>query len=273
MIPCTNPGYDHVEYAMIKMETAVVPVTGGASGIGLAICRALRTAGAKPIPIDLNRSLLDQAIDELYPNAPDDKRSELGYLLDVSDSRAVDAAFQGIANTHGPITHLVANAGIVWRGNILEMPEDDWHRVMAVNVSGVLHTCRAAARQMRDAEGGAIVTMSSIGGLLSKPERTAYTTSKAAIVQMTRGLAVDLARHDIRVNCVAPGLVATPIQEAQAIANGPGAVEALAGRAVMKRLAEPREIANVVLFLLSDLASYVTGETVVVDGGLSIHYA
>lgn len=255
---------------MMDMKSAIVPVTGGASGIGLAICKGLRSAGARPILLDLNAALLNQAVEQLYPG---EEASRFGYCVDVSDNQAVNDTFEQIRRDHGLVTHAVANAGIVWRGNILDMPEDAWNRVMDINVNGVLHTCRAAARQMAENGGGAILTMASVGGILSKPERAAYTTSKAAIVQMTRALALDLASLNIRVNCVAPGLVNTPIQQAQAAEAGAGAVEALARRAAMKRLGEPEEIANVALFLLSDLASYVTGETVVVDGGLSIHYS
>jgi NAD(P)-dependent dehydrogenase (short-subunit alcohol dehydrogenase family) len=254
----------------MNLKSAIVPVTGGASGIGLAICRHLRAEGARPLPLDLNAAQIEEAVKQLYPG---EETSRFGYIVDVSDSRAVDATFQQIGRDHGPVTHAVANAGIVWRGNILDMPEETWKRVMDVNLNGALHTCRAAARQMAENGGGSILTMASIGGVLSKPERAAYTTSKAGIVQMTRALALDLAPHNIRVNCIAPGLVKTPIQQAQASEAGAGVVEALARRAAIKRLAEPEEIANVALFLLSDLASYVTGETVVVDGGLSIHYS
>lgn len=254
----------------LDLNSAVVPVSGGASGIGLSICRALRAEGAKPVLLDVDMGQLEKALEELYPNQT---HSRFGYLVDVSDMVAVDAAFAQIHHDHGPVTHAVANAGIVWRGNLLDMPEENWKRVIDINVNGVLHVCRAAARHMVDNNGGAILTMASIGGILSKPERAAYTTSKAAIVQMTRAMALDFAAHNIRVNCIAPGLIKTPIQKAQARAYGEGFVTQLAARAAMRRLGEPEEIAKVALFLLSHMASYVTGETVVVDGGLSIHYA
>lgn len=254
----------------LNLENAIVPVTGGASGIGLAICRQLRSEGARPLPIDLDPSHLKTVLGELYPG---EDSSRYGYVVDVCDSSAVNAAFDQILRDHGPVTHTVANAGIVWRGNILDMPEDTWKRVLDVNVNGALHTCRAAARQMSETGKGAILVMASIAGVLSKRERAAYATSKAALIQMTRAMALDLASHNIRVNCVAPGLVKTPIQAAQAALVGQGGVQALVERAAIKRLAEPSEIANVALFLLSDLASYMTGETVVVDGGLSIHYS
>ena len=252
-----------------NFEKAVVPVTGAASGIGLAICRLLRAQGARPILIDVNTELLRSSVEDLYPG---EEWSRFGYPLDVRASSSVDAAFDAVRRDHGPITHAVANAGIVWRGNIMDMPEDVWKTLLDINLNGVLHTCRAAARHMTADGGGAIVTMSSIGGILAKEQRAAYGASKAAIVQLTRALALDLASKGIRVNCVAPGLVKTPIQQATEAAAGADAIQALADRSALKRLGEPEEIAQVVLFLLSDLASYMTGETVVVDGGLGIHY-
>jgi 3-oxoacyl-[acyl-carrier protein] reductase len=140
---------------------------------------------------------------------------------------------------------------------------------MDVNLNGALYTCRAAARQMAPACRGAIVTMGSISGLRVKESRVAYCASKAAVIHMTRALALDLGSSGIRVNGVAPGIVNTPIQEG----NPADAVTALARRSALGRLAAPEEIANVVLFLLSDLASYVTGHTIVADGGLTIRYS
>jgi NAD(P)-dependent dehydrogenase (short-subunit alcohol dehydrogenase family) len=253
----------------LNFNNAVVPVTGAASGIGLAICRLLRAHGARPILMDVNTEQLKSSVEDLYPG---EEWSRFGYPLDVRASSAVDAAFDAVRRDHGPITHAVANAGIVWRGNVMDMPEDVWKALLDINLNGVLHTCRAAARHMTADGGGAIVTMSSIGGILAKEQRAAYGASKAAIVQLTRAFALDLASKGIRVNCVAPGLVKTPIQQATEAAAGADAIQALAARSALKRLGEPEEIAQVVLFLLSDLASYMTGETVVVDGGLGIHY-
>jgi len=249
-----------------NFQNAIVPVTGAASGIGLAICKRLRQEGASPLLLDVNAEQLENALRQVYAG---EDASRYGYVVDVRDSRAVDDCFERARREHGLVTHAVANAGVVGRGHALELPDELWHRVLDVNLNGAFYTCRAAARQLVERRGGAIVTMASIAGLLAKQHRVAYTSSKAAVINMTRTLALDLGGYGIRINGVAPGITDTPQQGE----NPRDAVEALAGRSALQRLAAPEEIANVVLFLLSDLASYVTGHTVVADGGLSVRYA
>lgn len=252
---------------LIRMESAVVPVTGAASGIGLAICKYLRAVGATPLLLDFNPQGLKGALQEVYPDA--DNASRYGYVLDVRDSKAVDACFDAIQRDHGLITHAVANAGIVIGAHVLEITDDQWHRVMDVNLHGVMYFCRAAARHLTESQrGGAMVNTASIAGLMVKENRIAYTSSKAAVIHLTRALAVDLGRFGIRVNAVAPGVIGTPIQQLP-----PEAVKARGQSVPLGRIGMVDEVAKVVLFLLSDMASYVTGETIVVDGGLTTKYA
>ena len=248
-----------------NLESAVIPVTGGASGIGLALCRRLRAEGAQPLLLDVDSQQLEKALKEVYPDVD---ASRFGYVIDVRDAKAVAACFDQLRRDHGPATHAVANAGIIGRGHVLELPDETWDQVIDVNLNGAFHTCRAAARQMVEHRRGAIVTMGSISGIRVKESRVAYSASKAAVIHMTRALALDLGTFGIRVNGVAPGVVDTPIQKA----NPAAAVAALADRSALKRLATPDEIANVVLFLLSELSSYITGHTIVADGGLSNRY-
>jgi 3-oxoacyl-[acyl-carrier protein] reductase len=249
-----------------KLESAIIPVTGAASGIGLAICKRLRAEGALPLLLDVNAAQLDLALRDVYA---DSEASRFGYVVDVRDPHAVDGCFDQLRRDHGPATHAVANAGVSGPGNVLELSNEAWQRVIDINLNGALYTCRAAARQMAEQRRGAIVTTASIAGFLVKENRVAYTVSKAGVVQMTRALAVDLGALGIRVNGVAPGVIDTPMQTVKASP----AVAALADRSALKRLGTPDEIANVVLFLLSDLASYVSGHTIVADGGLSIRYS
>jgi NAD(P)-dependent dehydrogenase (short-subunit alcohol dehydrogenase family) len=206
------------------LASAVIPVTGGASGIGLAICKRLREAGAQPLLLDVDARQLESALREVYPEGD---ASRFGYVVDVRDARAVDACFEQVHRDHGPATHAVANAGIVGRGNILELPDEVWHEVMAVNLDGTLYTCRAAARHMIGQGRGAIVLMASIAGLRVKQGRVAYAASKAGIIQMTRGLALEWGPLGIRVNGVAPGIVDTPMQQANPSAAVTAVVRAL----------------------------------------------
>ena len=252
---------------LLNLESAVVPVSGAASGIGLAICKRLRAAGATPLLLDMNADGLAGAAQEVFAGV--DNTSRYTYVLDVSDSAAVDACFASIRRDHGVVTHAVANAGIVVPAHVLDITDAQWHRVMDVNLHGVMYFCRAAARQMAEARRGSIVSMASVAGLMAKESRMAYTSSKAAVINLTRALAIDLGRHGIRVNAVAPGMVETPMQQL----TPPAAMAARIERVALGRLGTPDEIAKAALFLLSDMASYITGETLVADGGLTARYA
>jgi NAD(P)-dependent dehydrogenase (short-subunit alcohol dehydrogenase family) len=246
------------------LHSAIVPVTGGASGIGLAVCKRLRALGAQPLLLDSNADQLQRALGEVYT---DGDGARFGYVIDVSDADAVESCFDKISNDHGLITHAVANAGISNPYSMLELSNDDWHLVIDVNLNGTFYFCRAAARRMVQNKRGAIVSTASIGGLFARERYSAYGASKAAIIQLTRTMALEFGPSGIRVNAVAPGLVNTPIQTKNA-----ATISATAERSALKRVAAPEEIANVMIFLLSDLSSFVTGQTIVADGGLSIRY-
>jgi 3-oxoacyl-[acyl-carrier protein] reductase len=252
--------------SLLNMESAVVPVTGAASGLGLAICMRLRAAGATPLLLDFNEQKLESAVRDVFPDAGSASRH--GYVVDVSDSKAVDACFADIKRDHGPVTHAVANAGIVIPAHILEITDEQWHQVMNVNLHGAMYFCRAAARHLAEAKRGSMVLMASLAGLRAKESRVSYASSKAAVVNMTRSLALDLGSFGVRVNAVAPGFINTPMQQKNPAAQ----LQAKIDKVPLGRIGDSDEIAKVVLFLLSDLASYVTGETIVTDGGVMAKY-
>jgi NAD(P)-dependent dehydrogenase (short-subunit alcohol dehydrogenase family) len=247
------------------LEAAIVPVTGGASGIGLAICRKLRAAGAVPILVDVNADSLETAVAEVY--AGEGSPGRFGYVVDVADSKAVDAFFTKLKEDHGPATHAVANAGIVRPVAANEQSDENWLSVINVNLNGAFFFCRGAGRQMVEGGRGAIVNMGSIGGMFAREGRSAYGASKAGVIQMTRTLALEYGPSNVRVNAIAPGLILTPIQAANA-----ATVSETSSRSALKRMGTPEEIADIAVYLLSDQSSFVTGATVVADGGLSIRY-
>ena len=249
----------------LNLQSALMPVTGAASGIGLAICKRLRAEGATPLLLDYDARKLDAAVRDVFGASAGDP-SRYGYLLDVRDSKVVDACLEKIRKDHGLITHAVANAGRSLAAHILDMTDEQWHGVMDVNLHGVLYFCRAAARQLAEGKRGAIVTMASIAGLMAKESRVGYAASKSAVINMTRALALDLGPLGVRVNAVAPGIIDTPLQ------TNPAFQDPVRERAALRRVGTAEEVANVALFLLSDMASYVTGETIVVDGGLTARY-
>lgn len=242
-----------------------MPVSGAASGIGLAICQALRAAGATPLLLDIEPARLADAARAVHGESADAQR--YAYQVDMRDSAAVDACFEQIANAHGQITHAVASAGISGSSQVLTVTDERWHRTMDVNLHGTMYFCRAAARQLVARKAGAIVTIASIAGLGARADAASYVTSKAAVINLTRSLAIDLGPLGIRANAVAPGVIDTPMQE-----RNRHTFERTRETIPLQRVGLAQEVADAALFLLSDRSSYVTGHTLVVDGGIAAKY-
>ncbi|MFN3392710.1 MAG: SDR family NAD(P)-dependent oxidoreductase [Meiothermus ruber] len=243
----------------MDFQGKVVIVTGGASGMGEATAREFARAGAHVTIVDRNEARARQVAAEIGA------RVRIG---DVSDSAFCDQVVADTLAQHGRLDVLVNAAGIIVRASGVETSNEQWQRVMGVNVSGTFFMCRAAIRAMQPQRSGAIVNFGSIWGDLGAAGVAAYCASKGAVHNLTRALALDHAKDGIRINAVCPGEVNTPmLQSERKEPVTPELLQRLAETVPMGRLADPVEIAQVVLFLASDKASYMTGSLVLVDAG------
>ena len=254
------------------LEGRVAVITGGAQGIGEACARRLARDGAAVSLWDR----ADAAGEKLAAQLCDEGAKALYLHCDVSDKTQVDAALTATVAAFGHVDALVNNAGIFKAAEFLDITEADWDAVIAVNLKGAFLVGQAVARVMTNNAGGkgfgAIVNMSSVNGVMAIPTIASYNASKGAINQLTRVMALALVDRGIRVNAVAPGTIATELAR-NAVLGSDAARARIMRRTPMRRLGEPEEIADVTAYLLSDAASYVTGEIVVVDGGrMTLNY-
>ncbi|MBK7614204.1 MAG: SDR family oxidoreductase [Vitreoscilla sp.] len=251
------------------LQGRVVVVTGAAQGIGAACARRLVLDGAKVSLWDVD----DAGAQRLAAELRGAGHSVHACRCDVSQQADVATALQATVSALGRMDALVNNAGIFRAADFLDVTEANWDAVIAVNLKGAFLCGQAVARQIvAQGGGGAIVNMSSVNGSLAIASIASYNASKGGINQLTRAMALALADHGIRVNAVAPGTIATELARS-AVLTSDEARQRILGRTPMKRLGEPEEVADVVAFLLSDAARYMTGEVVHVDGGrMALNY-
>jgi meso-butanediol dehydrogenase / (S,S)-butanediol dehydrogenase / diacetyl reductase len=243
---------------MGRFSGKAVVVTGGAHGIGRASALRFASEGARVAVVDLRGDLAEQVATECRTAGGEGR----GYQADVSDPDQVAATVEQITSDLGGIDVVHLNAGRLSAGSVLEVSLAEWQRIFAVNVTGMFLVARAAIPVMRAGHGGAIVTTGSISGMFGEPALAAYTASKAAVVNLTRQMAIDFARDGIRVNCVCPGTFLSAMH-----AGLPAeAVDAIAAKHPLG-LGTASDLVGAYSYLASDASRWTTGSAIVVDGG------
>ena len=250
----------------LKFDGEPVLVTGGGQGIGQSTCEVLAELGAHVIVVSKTEENV-RATEELLKKAG---AACEGHVADVSVKAEVDALAEKVGTAHGQVKSIVNNAGTNFVKKLEDLEEDDWHRIIGIDLSSVYYMCKAFLPLLRKADGASIINVASTFGVIGHPEMPVYCAAKGGVLSLTRQLAVDYGPENIRVNGVCPGATLSP-RVKNYIDSGMVDGKIVEELALLNRLAECDEIANVIAFLASDAASYVHGASVVVDGGQTVH--
>ena len=253
-----------------RLEGKVAVITGAARGIGLACARRFAADGAEVVLADIDAAAGEEAAEALRQEG----REALFVQADLTQRAAVDALVGRTVERFGRIDIMLSNAGIAKATPFLDISEEEFDRVMAINLRAAFMGGQAAARQMvRQGRGGVIINMSSVNALLAIPGLVAYACSKGAMNQLTKVMAIELAAHGIRVVAIGPGTIMTDLAR-DAVFVDEGARTKILSRTPLGRVGEPEEVASVASFLASADASYITGQTIYPDGGrLALNYS
>jgi glucose 1-dehydrogenase len=254
---------------LISLAGKTAIVTGAARGIGAACSRAFAEHGANVVMADVLPELCAETAASI---SRDTGADTLTVQTDVSQEADCEALLVRCVERFGQCDILLNNAGIIVAGSILDVSTEDFDRVLGVNLRGTFMLSRAVAKHMVERSiHGAIINMSSTNAVVTIPDQLAYATSKGGVGQLTKVMAMELAAHDIRVNAIGPGSIATDMLDV--VMQDDNARRTILSRTPMGRAGDPSEVASVAVFLASDYASYVTGQTIYPDGGrLSLNY-
>jgi len=246
---------------LFRLDGQTAVVVGGAGGLGAAMARGLAGAGAAVAVADANAAQAKVVADAIAGTAG----RALALAVDVSDAASVERMAAAVEAALGPIDVLVNSAGITHRSPAADFPEAAWHRVIAVNLTGVFHGCQVVGRRMLARRRGRIVNIASIAGQIGLTGTVAYAASKGGVVMLTRALSVEWAPHNVRVNAIAPSWFESNIGDL--IHREPGYAERAMRRVPVGRMGTPDELIGAVLYLASDASAMVTGHILAVDGG------
>lgn len=249
----------------MKLNHKVALISGATSGMGQGIARLFAQEGASVVVSGRNQERGNQTVADIKKAG-----GEATFIpADVSKVDDVARLVQKTVDAYGTINVLVPNAGILGLGSVTEVPLETWDQTIGANLNGVFYLCRFAIPEMIKAGGGVIVINASIAGFKAFPNHPAYCASKGALIPLTKNLAMDYAKHNIRVNCLCPGPVDTPLiwDSAQAFENPETVVQEVGESTLMKRLGTPADVAKAALFLACEDSSWITGIALTIDGG------
>lgn len=246
----------------VDLADQVAIVTGAGRGLGQAIARDFAASGAKVACVDVNEGLLAETVELI--NAAGGVAA--GFPCDVTNSQRVTEVVGEVVGKWGRLDILVNNAGVTRDNVVLRMKDEEWDLVLGINLRGTFLFTRAAAKPMIKGKRGRIINIASVSGMMGNPGQANYSASKAGVIGLTRTVSRELSKRNITVNAVAPGFIATDM----AAKLGEEVIEQIKAETPLGRLGSPQDVADAVLFLASDAASFITGHVLVVDGGLTV---
>lgn len=252
-----------MDTARYNLQDKTVVVTGAARGIGFAIAQAFAAQGARTVILGRNPQNVEKAVQTLVQQG----HSVSAKIADVTDAKALEAAFAEVEKEHGGIDCLVNNAGITRDNLMLRMKEEDWQQVLDINLTGTFNATQKVFKHMMRARKGSIINITSVIGLMGNAGQANYAASKGGIIAFTKSCAQEFAPRNVRVNAIAPGFI-----ETEMTASLPEEVVAAYAEAIpLKKMGSASDVAKLCLFLASDDSAYITGQTIAIDGGLTMH--